>query len=216
MNTNRFRPYTMAENGTKMYPTLSVIAVIGNSIDAYSIHAIESHVDAAIIGNSETEPANLVLEILDNLDTNEQRLCGSKVDSDYIESIIKRPTRIILVAKLDEKIEAFAILFTPEYRDYVEITIICNSAKSKLKRAGAALIHVTAQIAKALGRTKLFLESLPDRKSYYEKFGFVQSNMANDMIPMSANVEELLSGTNGGGRTRRRRRRARRSKTRKY
>lgn len=214
MEANRYTPYTRFGEGPKQYAKLTVTAVIGTAVDETSIEAVKPYVDNLVYGNSGPAPAALVLEILDNLEENGQQLCGSRVRTDYIDGLIKRSTRIVLVAQWGRTIEAFAILF--EGRDHVEITVVCSSAKSKLKRAGSALMKVVAQYAKALDKEEVFLESIPDRKSYYEQFGFRQSAMEDDgLIPMSADVDTLLSGAEGGARRKTLRRRRARRKTRK-
>lgn len=212
MEANRYKPYTRFGEGPKLYAKFTITAVIGTAVDEEVASAITPFVDNVVYGNSGPAPAALILEILDNLEDSGQQLCGSRVRTDYIDDLIKRSTRIVLVAQLNGKIEAFAILYSD--RDHIEITIICSSATSKIKRAGSTLIKVAAQYAKALGKEEVFVESLSDRVSYYEQFGFKQSAMEDEgLVPMSANVDTLLSG---GARRKTRRRHNRKNKTRKY
>jgi predicted GNAT family N-acyltransferase len=212
MEPNRFKPYTRFGNGPKQYVKPHLTAVIGSAVEDDVAEAIKPYVDEIVVGNSGPAPAALVLEILDNLDAG-QYLCKSEVDVDYIRDLATRSRRIVLVSKLGGKIEAFAVLF--DGRDHVEITIVCSSENSKVKRAAAGLIKVAAQFAEALGKEEVFLESIQARKSYYEQFGFRQSGSNDGLIPMTAYADELLEGALGGGgrKTRRRRRMTRRRRT---
>lgn len=215
MEPNRYKPYTRFGNGPKQYANIHVTAVIGTAVHEENALAIAPFVDDVVHGNNGADPVPLVSEVLDNLEAGQQ-LCGSKIDVGYIDDLIRRSTRIVLIAQFADKIAAFAILY--DRKKEVEITILCSSERSTLKRAAAALIKIAAQYANALGKEEVFVESVSDRKSYYEQFGFVQSaTEESGVIPMSADVDTLLVGGGAKRKTRRiRHRRAHRRKTRKY
>lgn len=206
MESNRYKPYLSSNNGSKVYIVPKITAIIGSVLDNESAEALRPYVDDVVIGNSPQAPAELVLEIFDNL-YGGTFLCRSEVDADYIRDIATRTRRVVIVAQHEGKIEAFAVLF--EGRNHIEITIIC-SGRSAVKRAAAALIKVIALYAKALGKKEVYLEALPARKSYYEQFGFVQSGSEDGEIPMTADIDTLLENVMVGGKKARKTRRSRR------
>ena len=216
MKPNRFNTYFTRSNATasKIHAKLTTIAVVGSTVDPEDAEDITPLVDKVVMGNSKEKPAELVTQLLANIDKGKE-LCGAAINPDTIDDYLTRSRRIVLIAQHAGEMEAFAVIGNTRY--HMDIGLICNAKNSRLKRAAAALLKIIGKFAKVIGQDTLYLEALESRVSYYEQFGFRQAGMEEaGLIPMSVDTEEFLAGTNAaGGRRKTRRVSNRRAATRK-